>query len=114
MTEDLLDDLVVIDKRDQFHLSAAMAAVPATSSTGCAGGGTRTRRSRPRPWPLRRRARPRALARSAPCPVGVPAVVTDHLEAFVGDVLRDGRHELLGQEDFEIALGLGVHARAVD
>ena len=29
-------------------------------------------------------------------------------------MLRDGRDELLGGEDLEIALGLGVHARAVD
>ena len=36
------------------------------------------------------------------------------LEAFVRNVLRDGRNELLGGEDLEITLGLGVHPRAVD
>lgn len=55
-----------------------------------------------------------ALGPLTPGPVGVPPVVAHHLEAFVGNVLRDGRNELLGGEDFEITLGLGMHPRAVN
>ena len=46
--------------------------------------------------------------------VAVPTIVTDELEAFVGDVLGDGGDEVAGAEDLEVAVDLLVHAGAVD
>jgi len=40
--------------------------------------------------------------------VGVPAVVADKLEALVRNMLRDGRDEVAGGEDLEVALSLRV------
>ena len=50
----------------------------------------------------------------APHLVAVPAVVADHLRAFVRDMLRDGGQEVGGGEDLEVAVDLGVEPRAVD
>jgi hypothetical protein len=46
--------------------------------------------------------------------VGVPAVVADHLRALVRDMLSDGRDEVGGGEDLEVAVDLGVEPGAVD
>ena len=46
--------------------------------------------------------------------VGVPAVVADHLSAFVGDMLGDGGQEVHGGEDLEVAVDLGVQFGTVD
>ncbi len=125
MAEDLLDHLAVVNERNEFHLSPAV--------------GTNQRVNFPdlldQLAPLLRRDARRvvlghvdhvhagdlgragfglALGALAPGAIGVPTVVTHHLKAFVGNMLRDGGYELLGREDFEIALGLGVHPGAVD
>ncbi len=44
--------------------------------------------------------------------VRIPAVVADKLEALVRNMLRDGRDEVAGGEDLEVALSLRVHGRA--
>ena len=46
--------------------------------------------------------------------VGIPAVVADHLRAFVRDVLGDGGLEIGGGEDLEVAVDFGIEPRAVD
>ena len=46
--------------------------------------------------------------------VGVPAVVADHLRAFVGDVLGDGGQKVGGGKDLEVAVDLGIKPGAVD
>jgi len=46
--------------------------------------------------------------------IAVPAVVADHLRPLVRDVLGDGGQEVGGGEDFEVAVDLGIEARAID
>lgn len=46
--------------------------------------------------------------------VAVPAVVADHLNAFIRDVLGYRRDEVCGLEDFKVTVDFGVEARAVD
>ena len=125
MAEDLLDHFVVIDKRDQFHLGAAVLTNERVNFPHL--------RDQLAPF-LRRNARRvilghvdhvyvrgvrgaglgLALGSLAPGAIAVPPIIAHHLKPFVRDMLRDGRNELLGGEDFEIALGLGVHARTID
>ena len=40
--------------------------------------------------------------------VAVPAIISDHLSAFIRDMLRDGGQEVGGGEDLEVAVDLGV------
>ena len=49
-----------------------------------------------------------------PGAIAVPPIVAHHLKPFVRDMLGDGRNKLLGREDLNVALGLGVHSGAVD
>ena len=44
--------------------------------------------------------------------VGIPAVIADHLRAFVGDVLGDGGQKIGGGEHFEVAVDLRVESGA--
>ena len=40
--------------------------------------------------------------------VAVPAIVADHLDALVRDMLGDGGQEVGGGEDLEVAIDLGA------
>ena len=46
--------------------------------------------------------------------VGVPTVITHHLKALVGNVLRDCRNEITRREYLEVALDLQIHSRAIE
>ena len=46
--------------------------------------------------------------------VAVPAIVADHLGAFVGTMLGDGGQEVGGAKDLEVAVDLGIELGAVD
>ena len=45
--------------------------------------------------------------------VAVPTVVADHLRTLVRDMLGDGGQAVGGGEDLEVAVDLGIEARAV-
>jgi hypothetical protein len=46
--------------------------------------------------------------------VAIPAVVADHLDALVRDMLGDGGQEVGGGEDLEVTVDLGIEPGAVD
>ena len=50
----------------------------------------------------------------APHFVGVPAVVADHLRAFVGNVLGNRRQEVRSRKNLEVAVDLRIQLRSVN
>ncbi len=120
MPEDFLDDARIVNDGDNAHRVLADRAAegvhvpdPEDEVAPAFGGQFERRGRRDARAANHQLGRQGALADAAHF-VGVPAVVTDHLGAFVGDVLGDGGQEVGGGEDLEVSVDFGIETGAVD
>ena len=122
VAEDFFDDEALVNDRDDAHLLPALWAdqrigMPHLQDQVAPlfGGqfGGRWRRAG-RAQGRRGRAAVLGAVALAAHLVGIPAVVAEHLRAFVRDVLGDGGQEISGGEDFEVAVDFGIELGAVD